>query len=170
MKLPVFIGATALALTFSLTACSDQDPASSTGTPEPAPVASVAWDDMPAVAEADVTVDCTTFTEGAKPLVRQEADLEVAGVQYRVATVACGALASEVSAEVVESFVAQDGKWASNGLVSGPDVPFNTNGPCESDNTLVACPAFVISEEGEATGRIEITGQDGGLVWNFIAD
>jgi hypothetical protein len=60
--------------------------------------------------------------------------------------------------------------WASNGLVSGPDVPFNTSGPCESDNKIVKCPAFVLSEEGEASGHIEITGQDNGLVWTFIAE
>jgi len=87
-----------------------------------------------------------------------------------MATVACGEPASEVSAEVVESFVADNGVWASNGLVSGPDVPFNTSGPCESDNKVVKCPAFVVSEEGEAVGYIEITGQDNGLVWNFIAE
>jgi hypothetical protein len=28
----------------------------------------------------------------------------------------------------------------------------------------------VVSEEGEAVGYIEITGQDNGLVWNFIAE
>ena len=72
--------------------------------------------------------------------------------------------------EVVESFVADNGVWASNGLVSGPDVPFNTSGPCESDNRVVRCPAFVLAEEGEAVGYIEITGQDNGLVWNFIAE
>ena len=102
--------------------------------------------------------------------MRQESDLVVGDVKYRVATVACGALASEVSAEVVESFVADNGMWASNGLVSGPDVPFNTSGPCESDGKVVKCPAFVISEGGEAVGHIEISGQDNGLVWNFIAE
>jgi hypothetical protein len=91
-------------------------------------------------------------------------------VQYRVATVACGEMNSEVSAEVVESFVADNGVWASNGLVSGSDVPFNTSGPCESDNTVVKCPAFVVAEEGEAVGYIEITGQDNGLVWTFVAE
>jgi hypothetical protein len=94
----------------------------------------------------------------------------VNGVQYRVATVACGEENSELSVEVVESFVADNGIWASNGLVSGSDVPFNTSGPCESDNTVVKCPAYVVAEEGEAIGYIEITGQDNGLVWTFIAE
>lgn len=170
MKLPVIIGASALALSVSLTGCAKSTPAASNGSIEPTSSSPVAWADMPDVAESDVTIDCSTFSEGAVPFVRQEADIKVADVQYRVATVACGAVASEVSAEVVESFVAEDGKWASNGLVSGPDVPFNTNGPCTSDNTLVSCPAFVISEEGEASGHIEITEQDGGLAWNFIAE
>lgn len=39
------------------------------------------------------------------PVVRQQADLMVNDVQYRVATVACGEPASEVGAEVVESLL-----------------------------------------------------------------
>ena len=170
MKLPVVISG--LVISLALVGCSDQSPASNSdelkisGSPAP----SVAYEDMPPVDEASVTIDCTTFSEGAVPFIRQESDLVVNDVQYRVATVACGALASEVSAEVVESFVADNGVWASNGLVSGSDVPFNTSGPCETDNTTVKCPAFVISEEGEAVGHIEITGQDNGLVWTFVAE
>ena len=170
MKLPVVISG--LVVSLALVGCSDQTEAASSSDKSMAPSAapSIAYEDMPNVAEADVTVECATFSEGAVPFVRQESDLIVNDVQYRVATVACGALASEVSAEVVESFVADNGVWASNGLVSGPDVPFNTSGPCESDNKVVKCPAFVVSEEGEAVGYIEITGQDNGLVWNFIAE
>ncbi|MCX6416887.1 MAG: hypothetical protein NT097_03740 [Actinobacteria bacterium] len=171
MKLPVVISG--LVVSLALVGCSDQtEPASSSEkSMAPATVApSIAYEDMPEVDEASVTLECATFSEGAVPFVRQEADLMVNDVQYRVATVACGAIASEVSAEVVESFVADNGVWASNGLVSGPDVPFNTSGPCESDNKVVKCPAFVVSEEGEAVGYIEITGQDNGLVWTFIAE
>jgi hypothetical protein len=171
MKLPVLISS--LVISLALVGCSEKVPAASTTdyTIAPTPLgSSVAYEDMPAVAEANVTLDCTTFSEGAKPFVRQESDLVVGDVKYRVATVACGALASEVSAEVVESFVADNGVWASNGLVSGPDVPFNTSGPCETDGKVVKCPAFVFSEEGEAVGHIEISGQDNGLVWNFIAE
>ena len=170
MKLPVVISG--LVVSLALVGCSDQTESASSSETSMAPstAPSVAYEDMPDVAEVDVTVECATFSEGAVPFVRQEADLMVNDVQYRVATVACGALASEVSAEVVESFVADNGVWASNGLVSGPDVPFNTSGPCESDNTVVRCPAFVVAEEGEAVGYIEITGQDNGLVWNFIAE
>ena len=171
MKLPVMISS--LVISLALVGCSEKVPAASTTdyTIAPTPLgSSVAYEDMPAVAEANVTLDCTTFSEGAKPFVRQESDLVVGDVKYRVATVACGALASEVSAEVVESFVADNGVWASNGLVSGPDVPFNTSGPCETDGKVVKCTAFVFSEEGEAVGHIEISGQDNGLVWNFIAE
>jgi hypothetical protein len=170
MKLPVVISG--LVVSLALVGCSDQTEAASSSDKSMAPSAapSVAYEDMPPVDEASVTIDCTTFSEGAVPFVRQESDLIVNDVQYRVATVACGALASEVSAEVVESFVADNGVWASNGLVSGPDVPFNTSGPCETDNTTVKCPAFVVSEEGEAVGYIEITGQDNGLVWTFVAE
>jgi hypothetical protein len=169
MKLPVVISG--LVVSLALAGCSDQNPAASTSDKLMAPTAtSMAYEDMPPVAEANVTMDCSTYAEGAKAFVRQESDVVVNDVQYRVATVACGMLASEVSAEVVESFVADNGVWASNGLVSGPDVPFNTSGPCESDNKIVKCPAFVLSEEGEASGHIEITGQDNGLVWTFIAE
>lgn len=170
MKLPVIISG--LVVSLALVGCSDQTESASSSEKSMAPSTgpSIAYEDMPDVAEADVTVECATFSEGAVPFVRQESDLIVNDVQYRVATVACGALASEVSAEVVESFVADNGVWASNGLVSGPDVPFNTSGPCETDNTVVRCPAFVVAEEGEAVGYIEITGQDNGLVWNFVAE
>lgn len=171
MKLPVI--ATCLVLSISLAGCSKQTPVASTSTETMAPATvapSITYEEMPQVAEASVTLDCSTFSEGAVPVVRQQADLMVNDVQYRVATVACGEPASEVGAEVVESFVADNGVWASNGLVSGPDVPFNTSGPCESDNEVVKCSAYVLAEEGESVGYIEITGQDNGLVWNFIAE
>jgi hypothetical protein len=170
MKLPlVAVGVISIAL---ISGCSSQSPAANVDaiSASPSAAVSIAYEDMPPVAEANVTMDCSTYAEGAKAFVRQESDVVVNDVQYRVATVACGLLGSEVSAEVVESFVADNGVWASNGLVSGPDVPFNTSGPCESDNTVVKCPAFVLSEEGEAAGHIEITGQDNGLVWTFIAE
>jgi len=171
MKLPLLVSGIVVSL--ALVACSEKTPVVSTAEESMAPASvapSIAYEEMPDVDEASVTLDCTSFAEGAVAFVRQEADLMVNDVQYRVATVACGMLASEVSSEVVESFVADNGIWASNGLVSGPDVPFNTMGPCESDNTIVKCPAFVLGEEGEAVGYIEITGQDNGLVWTFIAE
>jgi hypothetical protein len=99
-------------------------------------------------------------------------------MQYRVATVGCGEINSELSAEVVESFVEEGGIWVSQGLVSGPDVPFNTSGPCESENVVVRCPAYFVTEDGKSTkknyievsGYIEITAQDNGLVWTFVAE
>lgn len=171
MKLPIVISG--LVLSLALVGCSEQQSAVSSSEKSMAPTSvapSVAYDEMPQVDEANVTLECATFSEGAVPFVRQQADLMVNDVQYRVATIACGEPASEVSAEVVESFVADNGVWASNGLVSGPDVPFNTSGPCESDNIVVKCPAFVVAEEGESVGYIEITGQDNGLVWTFVAE
>ena len=173
MKLPVMISG--LMVSLALAGCSEQQtPAASTTdysiAPTPSWFGSVAYEDMPPVSQDEVTVECTSYSEGAKAFVRQEADLMVNGVQYRVATVGCGEDNSELSAEVVESFVADNGIWASNGLVSGSDVPFNTSGPCESDNIVVKCPAYVVAEEGESVGYIEITGQDNGLVWTFIAE
>ena len=172
MKLPVMISG--LMVSLALAGCSEQQtPAASTTDYSIAPTpigSSLAFEDMPPVSQDEVTVECTSYSEGAKAFVRQEADLMVNGVQYRVATVGCGEDNSELSAEVVESFVADNGIWASNGLVSGSDVPFNTSGPCESDNIVVKCPAYVVAEEGESVGYIEITGQDNGLVWTFIAE
>ena len=172
MKLPVVISG--LVFSLALVGCSEQQPAVSSSSEKsmaPTSVApSIAYEDMPPVNDTNVTLECASYSESAVPVVRQQADLLVNGVQYRVASVACGEYASEFGAEVVESFVADNGVWASNGLVSGPDVPFNTSGPCESDNKVVKCPAFVVAEEGEAVGYIEITGQDNGLVWTFIAE
>jgi hypothetical protein len=125
---------------------------------------------MPNVTTENLTVDCSTYAPGASSIVRQETDVMAGEVMYRIAIAGCGFPDSEVSAEFVESFVADNGVWASNGLVSGPDVPFNTSGPCTSDTKIASCPAFVVSEEGEATGHIEITDQDGGLVWTFVAE
>jgi hypothetical protein len=171
MKLPVVISG--LVVSLALVGCSEQTPVAITSDVSESPSAvapSIAYEDMPPVTEANVTLECSSYSPDALPFVRQQADLMVNDVQYRVATVACGEMNSEVSAEVVESFVADNGVWASNGLVSGSDVPFNTSGPCESDNTVVKCPAFVVAEEGEAVGYIEITGQDNGLVWTFVAE
>jgi hypothetical protein len=171
MKLPVVISGVVVSL--ALVGCTEQIPVASSSSPveSPASVApSVAYEDMPPVPATSVTLECSSYSADALPFVRQQADLMVNDVQYRVATVACGEMNSELSAEVVESFVADNGVWASNGLVSGSDVPFNTSGPCESDNKVVKCPAYVIGEEGEAVGYIEITGQDNGLVWTFIAE
>ena len=171
MKLPVAIAG--LALSLALVGCSEQVPAASVADESMAPASvapSIAYEDMPQVSPEEVTVECASYSDDAKAFVRQEADLMVNGVQYRVATVGCGEENSELSSEVVESFVADNGIWASNGLVSGTDVPFNTSGPCESDNVVVKCPAYVVGEEGEAIGYIEVTGQDNGLVWAFITE
>jgi hypothetical protein len=171
MKLRILVSG--LVVSLAIVGCTEQKPAASITDESSTPsttAPSISYEDMPAVAESDVTLECASYSEDAKPFVRQQSDLVVNDVQYRVATVACGVENSEVSAEVVESFVAENGVWASNGLVSGPDVPFNTMDACESDDTTVKCPAFVLSEEGEAIGYIEITGQDDGLVWTFVAE
>ena len=171
MKLRMCISG--LIVSLAIAGCSEQKPVASTADESSAPASiapSTAYEDLPPVAEADVTLECASYSADAKPFVRQQSDLVVNDVKYRVATVACGVENSEVSAEVVESFVAENGVWASNGLISGSDVPFNTMGPCETDNLVVTCPAFVLSEEGEAIGFIEITGQDNGLVWTFVAE
>jgi hypothetical protein len=179
MKLRVLLSG--LAVSVALVGCSEQTPVASTSDQPVAPVSaapSVAYEDMPPVTGSSVTVECSLYSPDALAFVRQQADVTVNDVKYRVATIGCGEMNSELSSEFVESFVADNGVWASNGLVSGPDVPFNTSGPCESDNTVVRCPAYYVSEEGESpdfiyveySGYIEITGQDNGLVWTFIAE
>lgn len=171
MKLPVLLSATALLSSSFLVACAGQTSVSSTSA---APTISASsppqtTDVVPALQAAASTLECSTYTADAVPVIRQEGEVLANDVQYRVATVACGAIASEVSAEVVEAFVLENGAWASVGLVSGPDIPFNTTGVCQSDNTILTCPAFTLGEEGEASGNIEVTGQDNGLVWTFVA-
>ena len=172
MKLPVAITVSTIAVALMVAGCSKKTQVASIHSDSPTPavsVTSVAWADMPHVTANDVTVDCSTYTQGAKSIIRQETDVKVGDVMYRIAIVGCGVSDSEVSAEFVESFVADGGNWASNGLVSGPDVPFNTSGECTTDNKVATCPAFVSSGEGSASGHIDITAQDGGLVWTFVA-
>jgi hypothetical protein len=165
MKLQALVSG--LVLLLPLTGCSEQTrPTSSTNK------------DMTLVPESSMTLECTTFSPDAQAFVRQQAHITVNGMQYRVATVGCGEINSELSAEVVESFVEEGGIWVSQGLVSGPDVPFNTSGPCESENVVVRCPAYFVTEDGKSTkknyievsGYIEITAQDNGLVWTFVAE
>lgn len=178
MNLPIFLSVSALVTSSFLVACSSTTPVSSssavpvTSAPTSAPTSTPAQtsDEVPELEVSASTLDCSTYSADAISFIRQQADVMAGDVQYRVATVACGEPASEVSAEVVESFVLEDGAWASVGLVSGTDVPFNTIGACTSDNTTITCPAFIFSEEGEALGSIEITQQDNGLVWTFVAE
>lgn len=172
MKLPVLLSVSALVTSSFLVACSSPTPVSSSSD-APITTATVPAQTPDVVPELDAaasTLDCSTYSADAITFIRQQADVLAGDVQYRVATLACGEPASEVSAEVVEAFVLENGAWASVGLVSGSDVPFNTMDACESDNTTITCPAFTYSEEGEAGGRIEITQQDNGLVWTFVAE
>ncbi|MEJ6494371.1 MAG: hypothetical protein QNM01_07155 [Actinomycetes bacterium] len=174
MKLPIFLSVSALVTSSFLVACSATTPVSSSSvapvTSAAVPVPAQTSDVVPELDVAASTLDCSTYSADAITFIRQQADVLAGDVQYRVATLACGEPASEVSAEVVEAFVLENGAWASVGLVSGSDVPFNTMDACESDNTTITCPAFTYSEEGEAGGRIEITQQDNGLVWTFVAE
>ncbi len=179
MKLPVLISGVIVSL--ALVGCSNQTPAASSSEVSVAPTAvapSVTYADMPPVTEQSVTVDCKSYSPDSLAFIRQQADVVVNGVSYRVVTLGCGEPNSELGSEFVESFVADNGVWVANGLVSGPDVRFNTSGPCESDNVVARCPAYYVSEEGESPdysyveyfGFVEITGQDNGLVWTFVVE
>lgn len=170
MKLPV-LASLSIALTATLlSSCAGQTSVSSeTSVPMSTTSAPASPSDVvPTLTATASTLECSTYAPDAVSVIRQEADVMASDVQYRIATVACGAIAGEVSAEVVEAFVLENGAWASVGLVSGPDVPFNTTQACETDNTTVTCPAYSLGEEGEAAGNIEVTAQDNGLVWTFI--
>jgi hypothetical protein len=164
MKLPIFLSVSALVTSSFLVACTSTTPDSSSS-------AAPASDVMPELDVSASTLDCSTGNPDAITFLRQTADVIAGDVQYRVATLACGEPASEFGPEVVEAFVLENGAWASVGLVSGSDEPFNTSGACASDNTTITCPAFFVSEEGlESSGRIEITQQGDGLVWTFVTE
>jgi len=63
MKLPVVI--TGFVVSLALVGCSDQNPAASVSDKSMAPTSvapSIAYEDMPAVAESNVTIDCTTYS------------------------------------------------------------------------------------------------------------
>ena len=164
MKLPTFLSVSALVTSSFLVACTSTTPDSSSS-------AAPASDVIPELDVSASTLDCSTGNPDAITFLRQTADVIAGDVQYRVATLACGEPASEFGPEVVEAFVLENGAWASVGLVSGSDEPFNTSGACASDNTTITCPAFFVSEEGlQASGRIEITQQGDGLVWTFVTE
>jgi hypothetical protein len=164
MKLPIFLSVSALVTSSFLVACTSTTPDSSSS-------AAPASDVIPELDVSASTLDCSTGNPDAITFLRQTADVIAGDVQYRVATLACGEPASEFGPEVVEAFVLENGAWASVGLVSGSDEPFNTSGACASDNTTLTCPAFFVSEEGlESSGRIEITQQGDGLVWTFVTE
>jgi hypothetical protein len=164
MKLPIFLSVSALVTSSFLVACTSTTPDSSSS-------AAPASDVIPELDVSASTLDCSTGNPDAITFLRQTADVIAGDVQYRVATLACGEPASEFGPEVVEAFVLENGAWASLGLVSGSDEPFNTSGACASDNTTITCPAFFVSEEGlESSGRIEITQQGDGLVWTFVTE
>lgn len=163
MRFPIFLSVSALVTSSFLVACSSSESVSSS-TSAPAQ----ASDEMPELDASASTLDC-----GAEFItrIRQTADLIAGDVQYRVATLACGLPDSEFGPEIVEAFVLENGAWASVGLVSGSNEPFNTSGACTTDNTTITCPAFFVSEEGlQASGRIEITQQGNGLVWTFVTE
>lgn len=166
MKLPIFLSVSALVTSSFLVACSSTEPVSSS-TSAPAQ----ASDEMPELDVSASTLDCSLGEPDAISFLRQTADLIAGDVQYRVATFGCGLPASELGPEVVEAFVLENGAWASVGLVSGSDEPFNTSGACASDNITITCPAYYAYAYGEvAEGRIEITQQDSGLVWTFVTE
>jgi len=164
MKLPIFLSVSALVTSSFLVACS-------TTTPDSSSSAAPASDVFPELDVSASTLDCSTGNPDAIAFLRQTADVIAGDVQYRVATLACGEPASEFGPEVVEAFVLENGAWASVGLVSGSDEPFNTSGTCASDNTTITCPAFFASGYGiESSGRIEITQQGSGLVLTFVTE
>ena len=175
MKLPILISVSALVTSSFLVACTSTTPGS---TSSAAPITSTsapaqASDEMPELDVSASTLDCSQRHPSSDSIIflRQTADLIAGDVQYRVATFGCGLPASELGPEVVEAFVLENGAWASVGLVSGSDEPFNTSGACASDNTTITCPAYFVSEEGlESSGRIEITQQGNGLVWTFVTE
>ena len=152
----------------TLTACGNSSQPAAV-TESPIPSSSVAAVDTTKVTDDDSGVDCTELGLDGYPFITQQSSLTIDDQEYQIAMVACSNDSGEASAEVVESFILDNGVWASNGLASGPDVAFRTTGECTTDGSQVQCPANVSSEDGaEVSGTVEVTGENGQPVWTFV--
>lgn len=124
---------------------------------------------IPPLEAINSTIDCTGWADGAQTYIRQQGRITIRDTTYDVATFACGIPNSELGTEFIESFIYTQNVWASNGLVSGPELQFMTTGECNSDIEIV-CPGVVFeSTGGEVTGNVIVFEQDGGLAWRFDA-
>ena len=74
--------------------------------------------------------------------------------------------------QVIESFSLAEGKWVSQGLVSGPDLAFRTIGECIDDLvSKISCPAQALSEDGsQLDGTLLITLERENASWQFTAN
>lgn len=123
---------------------------------------------IPALTEANSTINCSGWADGGLTYIRQQSLLVINQFTYGVATFACGTPNSEYSGEFIESFIFDNGVWAANGLVAGPEIRFYTTGPCISGD-VIRCPAVEVSDKltNEKPGEVIIFEQDGGLAWRF---
>lgn len=155
-----------LLATLTLTACGAAKNVASSSTPLAS--MSTAVNDPTQVTDDDSAVDCAELGNSGYPFITQQSNLKIQDQEYQVATVACSTDSGEASAEVVESFILDNGVWASNGLASGPDLAFRTTGECSSDGSQVQCPANVTSEDGSAiSGMVVIANDNGQPAWSF---
>ena len=125
---------------------------------------------IPPLEASNSTIDCTGWAEGSQTYIRNQGQIVIRDVLYGVGTFACGVPNSELGTEFIESFVFTQGVWASNGLVSGPELQFMTISECTSEKEIM-CPAVVL-EQGTGTetkGVVVVFEKDGGLAWRFDA-
>ncbi len=123
---------------------------------------------IPPLTSENSIIDCSGWAQGAKTYLRQQGRLQMGEITYGIGSFACGLPEAEFGTEFIESFVLIDQGWAANGLVSGPDLPFSTTGPCTTANEIV-CPAttFDLSKESQTNGTLVIFIQDQEVVWRF---
>ena len=116
------------------------------------------------VTDADSAVDCSLSTTVTAPHIVSQFDLPNSKPTLRIAIIQCDA----DSSEFVESFVAATDAWASNGLVAGPDVAFTVTGECTANETTVACPASIWSEDDSTVpGSLIISTENNDPKWEF---
>lgn len=125
---------------------------------------------IPPLEATNSTIDCTGWAEGSQTYIRNQGQIVIRDVLYGVGSFACGVPNSELGTEFIESFVFAQGVWASNGLVSGPELQFMTIGECSS-STEITCPAVVLDQGSgsETEGAVVVFEKDGGLAWRFDA-
>jgi hypothetical protein len=123
---------------------------------------------IPPLTSENSIIDCSGWAQGAKTYLRQQGRLQIGETIYGIGSFACGLPEADFGPEFIESFVLVDQNWAANGLVSGPDRPFITTGPCTTANEIV-CPATVFdySNETQANGTLVIYIKDQEVVWRF---
>lgn len=119
----------------------------------------------PALDTASSDVNCIELETTGTPWFKGQGSIKIIRTTYQIGIFSCANSADEIGIPYVESFVLDQGVWASNGLVSGTDELFELTGECTEQAEEVSCPANV----GSTAGQVVIYNQDGGPGWRFVA-